>query len=89
MNGIIGGVFRCQRFINSLAAKHSHVGTQSWNRLQHLQTIKVNGYLYKTKDARQISQRIVTRDTTDSDTGCWWAYPTGMVTTNDIGYYYG
>ena len=89
MNGIIGGVLRCQRFIHSLEAMHSHFGTQRWNRLQHLQTIKVNGYLYKTKEARQFSKHIVTRDTTDSDTGCQWAYPTGTVTTNDIGYYYG
>ena len=30
----------------------------------------------------------VYRETTDSDTGHWWLYSTGTVTTYGIGYYY-
>ena len=63
MNGIIGGVLRCQRFIHSLAFTRQYT---RWYRLQHLQTIKVNGYLYKTKDAKLANALSREIDTTDS-----------------------
>ena len=95
MNGIIGGVLRCQRwFIRSLAWFSTHVCTQGG--------IVTSVHNYIEDNAIDTSKRYVPRqgmraklanavyhEATDCDTGHRWLYLTGTVTTIGIGHYYG